>query len=180
MTPAAAADASASASGGVPSLYPSHLQKAIDEVNEWVYHDVNNGVYKSGFARSQSAYDAAVSRLFAALERLDDLLDTQRFLVGGGTLTEADLRLVVTLLRFDAVYQVHFKCSLRRLTDTRNLHRYTADVYQTAGLAHVDFPSHYVAHYYRSHRALNPFGIVPKVPLYDWAAVLHGREKMES
>ena len=157
-----------------PDLYPVALREEIDEVNELVYRDVNNGVYRTGFAASQEAYDAAVHTLFARLDWLEERLAGQRYLVGG-QLTEADVRLFTTLARFDAVYVGHFKCNLRRLVDYPNLWGYARDLYQRPGFGEtVDF-DHIKRHYYMTHEQLNPSRIVPAGPLVDWTAP-HGRE----
>ncbi len=154
---------------GAPDLYPESLRAEIDAVNEVVYHDVNNGVYKSGFAASQTAYEEAVVPLFDRLDWLDQRLSQQRFLVGS-TLTEADIRLFTTLVRFDAVYHGHFKCNLRRLIDYPNLWNYARDLYQRPGFGDtVDF-DHIKRHYYMTHDTLNPTRIVPLGPIVDWNA----------
>jgi glutathionyl-hydroquinone reductase len=161
---------------GAPDLYPEALRPEIDEVNELVYREVNNGVYRAGFATSQAAYEAAVDALFARLDWLDARLAGQRYLVGG-QLTEADIRLFTTLARFDAVYVGHFKCNLRRLVDYPNLWAYARDLYQRPGFGEtVDF-DHIKRHYYMTHDQLNPTRIVPKGPLMDWGAP-HGRERL--
>jgi putative glutathione S-transferase len=157
-----------------PDLYPAALREEIDEVSEVVYRDVNNGVYRTGFAASQEAYDAAVHTLFARLDWLEERLAGQRYLVGG-QLTEADVRLFTTLARFDAVYVGHFKCNLRRLVDYPNLWGYARDLYQCPAFGEtVDF-DHIKRHYYMTHAQLNPSRIVPAGPLADWTAS-HGRE----
>eukprot|EP00271_Cylindrocystis_brebissonii_P009867 TRINITY_DN253_c0_g1_i1.p1 TRINITY_DN253_c0_g1~~TRINITY_DN253_c0_g1_i1.p1 ORF type:complete len:324 (-),score=61.51 TRINITY_DN253_c0_g1_i1:911-1882(-) len=141
-------------------LYPEELRGKIDEVNEWVYSDVNNGVYRTGFARTQEAYNQAAAVLFKALDRLESLLSQQRYLAGD-KLTEADVRLFTTLIRFDEVYSVHFKCNQRLIREYENLFNYTKELYQVAGVKEtVDF-WHCRQHYYTSHEFLNPFGIVP-------------------
>jgi putative glutathione S-transferase len=154
---------------GAPDLYPEALRAEIDAVNALVYADVNNGVYKAGFATTQAAYEAAVTALFARLDWLEARLAGQRYLVGG-QLTEADVRLFTTLARFDAVYVGHFKCNLRRLVDYPNLWGYARDLYQRPGFGEtVDF-DHIKRHYYMTHDRLNPSRIVPLGPLVDWAA----------
>ncbi len=133
-------------------------------MNDDVYGDVNNGVYRCGFARTQEAYDAAFARLFARLDALEDLLATRSFLVGSPAPTEADWRLFTTLIRFDAVYVGHFKCNLRRIADYPALSRYLRALYALPGIADtVDF-DHIKRHYYITHRWLNPSGIVPGGP----------------
>jgi glutathionyl-hydroquinone reductase len=161
---------------GAPNLYPAELRNEIDEVNALVYEDVNNGVYKAGFATTQAAYEEAVTALFARLDWLEARLATQRYLVGT-QLTEADIRLFTTLARFDAVYHGHFKCNLRRLVDYPNLWAYARDLYQRPGFGDtVDF-DHIKRHYYMTHDKLNPSRIVPKGPLVAWHAP-HRREQL--
>ena len=156
-----------------PDYYPERLRGEIDAVNHEVYEHVNNGVYKSGFARSQEAYDEAVTALFDTLDQLDQRLSRQRYLAGD-RITEADLRLFTTLARFDPVYVGHFKCNLRRLVDYPHLWPYARELYQHPGIAQtVDF-FHIKQHYYGSHETVNPTGIVPKGPLIDWDEP-HGR-----
>jgi putative glutathione S-transferase len=149
--------------------YPQPLRRAIDAVNQRIYDNLNNGVYKSGFATTQAAYEAAVVPLFETLDWLEDRLARSRFLCGD-TLTEADIRLFTTLVRFDPVYHGHFKCNIRRIIDYKNLWAYTRDLYQLPGVAEtVDF-GHIKRHYYMSHRRLNPTGIVPVGPVLDFEA----------
>jgi putative glutathione S-transferase len=159
-----------------PDLYPEDLRTAIDEVNERVYRCVNNGVYRAGFATSQAAYEEAFDELFETLDWLDDRLATRRYLLGE-EITEADWRLFVTLVRFDAVYVGHFKCNLRRIDDYDHLSGYLRDLYQRPGIADtVDF-DHIKRHYYTTHPQLNPTRIVPKGPELDlWSA--HGRDEV--
>jgi putative glutathione S-transferase len=157
---------------GAPDLYPEALRPEIDAVNAVVYEDVNNGVYKAGFATSQQAYEAAFDALFARLDGLEARLAGQRYLVGGG-LTEADVRLFTTLVRFDSVYVGHFKCNLRRLVDYPHLWAYARDLYQQPGFGEtVDF-DHIKRHYYLTHPQFNPTRIVPKGPLLDWSEPPH-------
>ncbi len=157
-----------------PDYYPAALRAAIDQLNEHIYDTVNNGVYKAGFATTQEAYDEAVTRLFAALDGLDERLAGSRYLTGA-TITEADWRLFTTLVRFDAVYHGHFKCNLRRVQDYPNLWPYLRDLYQQPGIAAtVDVP-YIKEHYYRSQVTVNPTGIVPAGPVIDFDAA-HGRE----
>lgn len=156
--------------------YPQAHRGEIDRVNARVYETVNNGVYKAGFATTQEAYEEAVGPLFDSLDWLEERLSRQRWLVGG-QLTEADIRLFTTLLRFDPVYHGHFKCNVRRIADYPALSGYLRDLYQTPGVAGtVDF-GHIKRHYYLSHRGVNPTGIVPVGPDLDLAAP-HGREAM--
>ncbi len=150
-------------------LYPAPLREEIDAVNRVVYEDVNNGVYKAGFAETQVAYEAAFDALFARLDWLDERLSRQRYLVGD-TLTEADVRLFTTLVRFDAVYYVHFKCNLRRLVDYPNLWPYARDLFQTPGFGDTVNFDHIKRHYYMTHDKLNPTRLVPKGPAMDWLA----------
>lgn len=153
-------------------LYPSRLRRDIDEVNELVYVSINNGVYQAGFAKSQTAYESAVTSLFDALGYLEQRLAAQRYLCGD-QLTEADIRLFTTLVRFDAVYVSHFKCNLRRLVDHPNLWAYTRDLYQHPGMGDTVNMYHIKHHYYESHRHINPTGIVPVGPEINFAAPVH-------
>jgi putative glutathione S-transferase len=147
-------------------LYPEPLRDEIDEVNAFVYPRINNGVYRCGFATTQTAYAEAFEELFAALDELDRRLGERRYLVGE-RITEADWRLFTTLVRFDAVYFGHFKCNRRRITDYPNLSGYLRELYQSRGVAEtVDF-QHIKRHYYESHRTINPTGIVPLGPELD-------------
>ncbi|MDN5843193.1 MAG: glutathione S-transferase family protein [Alcaligenaceae bacterium] len=145
---------------------PTELLPQIDAINAEVYDAVNNGVYKVGFATSQEVYEQEITKLFAYLDKLEDLLGRQRYLVGD-RITEADWRLFTTLIRFDAVYHGHFKTNLKRLVDYKNLWSYTRELYQWPGVAGtVDF-DHIKQHYYRSHHTINPNGIVPLGPILD-------------
>jgi putative glutathione S-transferase len=155
---------------------PDELRPAIDEVNRTIYANVNNGVYRCGFATTQAAYEEAFSTLFAELDCLEALLGEQRYLTGE-YLTEADIRLFTTLIRFDAVYHGHFKCNLRRLADYPHLSGWLRELYQWPGVAAtVDF-QHIKHHYYGSHRTINPTGIVPLGPRQDFS-LPHGRERL--
>ncbi|MGW7440013.1 glutathione S-transferase family protein [Streptomyces sp. NPDC054849] len=160
---------------GAPALYPSALRPDIDAVNEVVYRDVNNAVYEAGFAGSQEAYADAYARLFARLDRLSARLEGSRYLVGD-SITEADVRLFTTLVRFDAVYHGHFKCNRHKLTEMPVLWAYARDLFQTPGFGDtVDF-DHIKQHYYLVHDDINPTGIVPAGPdPAGWLAP-HGRE----
>ncbi|AXE24481.1 glutathione S-transferase family protein [Streptomyces globosus] len=160
---------------GAPDLYPAVLREEIDAVNEPVYRDVNNGVYRAGFAGSQEAYEAAYDRLFDRLDRLGERLTRSRYLVGD-TVTEADVRLFTTLVRFDSVYHGHFKCNRHKLTELPVLWAYARDLFQTPGFGDtVDF-DHIRRHYHLVHTDINPTGIVPAGPdLSPWLAP-HGRE----
>ncbi len=161
---------------GDPSvdLYPEPLRGEIDAINERVYETVNNGVYRAGFATTQRAYEAAFDELFASLDWLDERLASRRFLLGS-EITEADWRLFVTLVRFDAVYVGHFKCNLRRIDDYPNLSGYLRDLYQQPGIAETVSFDHIKRHYYVTHPQLNPTRIVPKGPALDLGSP-HGRE----
>lgn len=150
-------------------IYPLELRSEIDEIDEVVYRDVNNGVYRCGFAMTQEAYEEAFVRLFERLDELDERLSGQRFLVDD-RLTEADVRLFTTLVRFDAVYYVHFKCNERRLVDYPNLWPYMRDLYQRPAFRDTTNFEHIKRHYYLTHAGLNPAGIVPKGPDVDWEA----------
>ena len=152
-----------------PDLYPEALREEIDAINELIYTDVNNGVYKAGFATSQKAHETAVTALFNRLDWLEERLATQRFLVGN-QLTEADIRLFTTLVRFDAVYFLHFKCNVRRLVDYPNLWGYARDLYQREGFGDTVNFDHIKRHYYMTHERLNPSRIVPLGPDVDWHA----------
>ncbi|MBF6513307.1 glutathione S-transferase C-terminal domain-containing protein [Nocardia cyriacigeorgica] len=162
---------------GAPQLYPPQLRAEIDEVNQRVFTEVNNGVYRCGFAGAQEAYDAAYDRLFTALDWLGDRLAGQRYLVGD-TITEADVRLFTTLVRFDAVYHGHFKCNRSKLTEMPVLWAYARDLYQTPGFGDtVDF-GQIKTHYYVVHTDINPTRVVPKGPdLSNWLTP-HGREAL--
>ena len=161
---------------GAPELYPDRLREEIDEVNAGVFADVNNGVYKAGFASSQEAHERAYDRLFARLDELSERLSTRRYLVGD-TITEADVRLWPTLVRFDAVYHNHFKCNRNKLSEMPVLWAYARDLFQTPGFGDtIDFVQ-IKDHYYKVHRFLNPSGIVPKGPdLANWLTPHHREE----
>lgn len=147
---------------------PAHLLDEINEINEFVYHNVNNGVYKVGFATQQSVYEEELTKLFEALNVLETSLAVDDYLVGN-QLTEADIRLFTTLVRFDAVYFGHFKCNLKRLTDYPNLWAYTKRIYHLPGIAETVNFDHIKQHYYGSHKTINPNGIVPLGPDLDWS-----------
>ncbi len=159
-------------------LYPQPLRAEIDAVNEFVYENVNDGVYQAGFARSQAAYERAYERLFAALDRLEERLASSRCLVGGSP-TEADWRLFPTLVRFDAVYYGHFKCNRRRLIDYPNLWGYARDLYQRPGIAQTVVMDQIKRHYYTTHGFLNPSSIIPAGPEIDFEAP-HDRERLST
>jgi putative glutathione S-transferase len=156
--------------------YPARRASEIDAINAIVYENVNNGVYRCGFAGTQAAYEGAVRRLFATLDDLEARLAASRYLVGG-TLTEADWRLFTTLVRFDAVYHGHFKCNLRRIEDYANLAEYLRELYQVPGVAPTVNLDHIKRHYYMSHEHINPTRIVPLGPLLDFTRP-HGRERL--
>ncbi|KAA6186332.1 glutathione S-transferase family protein [Thiohalocapsa marina] len=155
-------------------FYPAHLRDEIDAVNALVYENINNGVYRAGFATTQQAYEAAYDQLFDTLDALETRLGRQRYLVGD-RITEADWRLFPTLVRFDAVYHGHFKCNRQRLVDYPNLWSYTRELYQIPGVAETVHMDHIKLHYYGSHRGINPTGIVPKGPDLDFSTP-HGRD----
>jgi len=149
--------------------YPAELRGEIDTANELVYPNINNGVYRAGFATSQQAYEEAAYGIFEAFDKIEERLTRQRYLVGH-QLTEADWRLFTTLVRFDTVYYSHFKCNLRRVADYPNLWNYTRDLYQVAAIAETVSIDHIKRHYYGSQRQVNPTGIVPIGPTIDFAA----------
>jgi len=158
--------------------YPPALREEIDRVNALVYENVNNGVYRAGFATSQEAYEEAFRAVFRVLDELERRLARQRYLVGRD-ITEADWRLFTTLVRFDAVYYSHFKCNLRRIIDYPNLSNYLRDLYQQAGVAATVNMDHIKRHYYGSQRHVNPTGIVPLGPQLDFLAP-HDRGRFEN
>ncbi|MEC4088101.1 glutathione S-transferase family protein [Pseudoalteromonas rubra] len=154
--------------GNTDDYYPEALRQDIDDINDFVYHKINNGVYKAGFATEQAAYEEAVQTLFEALEQLEQRLSKQRYLVGD-TLTEADWRLFTTLIRFDNVYHGHFKCNLKQIEDYPNLAGYIRELYQWPNVADtVDF-YHIKRHYYFSHTMINPTQVVPVGPDIDYS-----------
>jgi len=157
-------------------LYPAQLRTEIDAVNDVVYANVNDGVYRCGFATSQEAYDDAFERLFAALDALEARLSLQRYLVGG-RLTLADIRLFTTLVRFDAVYHGHFKCNRQRLVEFPALWAYTRDLYQRPGFGDTVDLDGIKRHYYMTHPHINPTRIVPRGPRLDFSEP-HGRESL--
>lgn len=154
---------------------PAELREPIDRVNAFVYADINNGVYRAGFATTQAAYEEAFRALFAALDEMEARLASRRYLLGA-RLTEADWRLFTTLIRFDAVYYGHFKCNLRRIVDYPNLSNYVRDLFQVPGVAATVDLDHIKRHYYGSHGTINPSGIVPIGPELDFAAP-HDRDR---
>ncbi len=154
-------------------LYPPELRQEIDAINEAVYKNVNNGVYRCGFASTQQAYDRAFDRLFDTLDQLEERLSNQRYLVGE-QITEGDWRLFTTLVRFDVVYYNHFKTNKKRLMDYPNLWAHTRELYQVPGVAETVNMDHIKYHYFASHHSINPTGIVPKGPDIDFMQP-HGR-----
>jgi len=162
---------------GAPQLYPEHLREEIDKVNRGVFSEVNNGVYRAGFAGTQEAYEKAYHRLFAHLDKLSARLEQQRYLVGD-TITEADVRLFTTLARFDPVYHGHFKCNRQKLAEMPVLWAYARDLFQTPGFGDTTDFTHIKQHYYEVHRDINPTGVVPAGPdLRNWLTP-HGRESL--
>ena len=154
--------------GAKPGNYvPDQWLEEIDVVNDFVYHRINNGVYKAGFATKQEVYEEEVTTLFAALDQMEERLAGQDYLVGN-RLTEADIRLFTTLVRFDAVYFGHFKCNLKPLTAYPNLWAYTKRIYQLPGMAQTVNFDHIKRHYYGSHKTINPTGVIPMGPTLDW------------
>jgi putative glutathione S-transferase len=162
---------------GAPDLYPKALRAEIDEVMEDVYRDVNNGVYRAGFATTQADYEEACAAVFSRLERLEERLEEQRYLVGD-TITEADIRLFTTLVRFDPVYHGHFKCNRWKLAESPVLWAYARDLYQTPGFGDtVDF-DHIKRHYYMVHTGINPTRVVPTGPDLSAWLTPHHRERL--
>lgn len=162
--------------GNSDDYWPAELHSTIEPINDRIYDTLNNGVYKSGFATSQQAYDDAVSALFDTMEWLEELLSTQRYLMGD-TLTEADWRLFTTLVRFDPVYHLHFKCNRKRLVDYPHLWAYTRELYQKPGVAETVNLDHIIRHYHYSHESINPHRIIPINPVIDFRAA-HGRDQV--
>ncbi len=158
-----------SITGNTDDYYPDVLRPRIDEINARVYDTVNNGVYKSGFATTQKAYDDSVHPLFDSLDWLEGILAENRYL-SGDTLTEADWRLFTTLVRFDLVYHMHFKCNRKRIVDYPNLWGFTRELYQWPGVAETVNFDHIVRHYHYSHTTINPHRIIPINPVLDWTA----------
>ena len=155
-------------------LYPEALQDDIDNWNDFIYANINNGVYRAGFASTQVAYADAFEQLFSALDKVEEQLSQQRYLTGA-TITEADWRLFTTLVRFDAVYVGHFKCNRKRIVDMPNLWGYLKELYQQPGVADTVNMEHIKTHYYASHATINPTGVVPLGPELDFMAT-HGRD----
>ena len=164
--------------GNRDDYWPEALREAIEPVNARIYSGINNGVYRAGFATRQAAYDEAVAEVFDTLDWLEDRLTRNRYLLGG-RVTEADWRLLPTLLRFDPVYHGHFKCNRRRLVDYPAVWAYTRELYQWPGVAETWHPAHAVRHYHYSHATINPHRIVPVGPELDLTAP-HGREGLQA
>ena len=164
--------------GDQQDFYPESLRTQIDEINKRVYDEINNGVYKSGFSTTQKAYDNAVHTLFEALDWVEDILSKSRYLTGD-QVTEADWRLLTTLVRFDPVYHLHFKCNRKRIIDYPNIWAYTRELYQWPGVAGTIHFDHIVRHYHYSHDTINPYRILPINPEIDWQAP-HGREALQA
>ncbi|MGV1752190.1 glutathione S-transferase family protein [Agrobacterium sp. CG674] len=162
--------------GSTGDFYPQALRGEIDTLNDRIYDTVNNGVYKAGFATTQEAYEESVTKIFETLDMLEERLATKRYLLGAEQ-TEADWRLFTTLVRFDPVYVGHFKCNIRRIHDYPNLTGYLRDLYQTSGVPETVNMRHIKEHYYRSHKTINPTGIVPVGPELDLDKA-HGREQL--
>ena len=162
---------------GAPDLYPEPLREEMDEVMQRVYTEVNNGVYRCGFAGTQSAYEDAYDRLFTALDWLEERLADRRFLMGEA-ITEADVRLFTTLARFDAVYHGHFKANRSKLAEMPVLWAYARDLFQTPGFGDTTDFAHIKSHYYEVHRDINPTGVVPKGPDPSGWGAPHGRESL--
>ena len=164
--------------GNTLNFYPENLREQIDIENEFVYHNINNGVYKTGFATTQEAYDKNVTKLFYALELVEQKLSKQRYLAGN-EITEADWRLWVTLVRFDSVYHTHFKCNLKLIEQFRNIYHFMLELYQMENIAKTVNEAHIKRHYYASHLAINPYGIVPVSHKQDWT-IPHNRDALLS
>ncbi|MEL7035800.1 MAG: glutathione S-transferase family protein [Cyanobacteria bacterium J06592_8] len=158
------------------NLCPAELQENIDETMNAIYQPINNGVYRSGFASTQTAYEEAVTELFEHLEHWEKVLSSQRYLCGN-QLTEADICMFTTLVRFDAVYHGHFKCNLQRIVDYPNLWNYIKDFYQTPGVKDTCNLDHIKRHYYKSHTQINPTRVVPKGPIINFDEP-HDRDKL--
>jgi len=164
------------ARNGELDLYPHKLRQQIDDINSVVYECINNGVYKCGFAKTQEAYERAFVSLFDALEKVEAILGKSRYLCGD-VFTEADVRLFTTLVRFDAVYYVHFKCNGKRIIDLPNTWNYLKEIYQMPGVEETVNMHHIKHHYFESHRSINPYGIVPIGPTIDFKAAHNRAEK---
>ena len=143
--------------------YPHNLKNEIDDINKIIYENVNNGVYKSGFSTTQASYEDAVNKLFSTLDMIEKLLEKQDYLVGN-VLTEADIRLVPTLIRFDCVYYLHFKCNLKKINDYKNISRYLKNLFKKIPISSTTNFEHIKRHYYYSHDNINPHRIIPIGP----------------
>jgi len=160
-------------------FYLESLRGVIDDVNSWVYTQINDGVYKCGFARSQAAYDEAVTELYAGLDRVEQILSSNRYLAGMH-FTEADIRLFQTLVRFDEVYVVYFKCNVRKIVDYPNIRNYVREIYQMPGVCDCVNMYHIKTHYFSSHAILNPFSVIPKGPDAEQDFKLpHDRQRLQ-
>lgn len=164
--------------GTTDDYWPAEMRGEIEEVNARIYETLNNGVYRSGFATTQEAYDEAVGALFETMDWLEDRLSKNRYLLGD-RITEADWRLVPTLFRFDSVYHLHFKCNRARVVDYPNLWAYTRELYQWPGVAETVNLDHIVRHYHYSHDSINPYRIIPTNPALDWMEP-HGRGALKA
>lgn len=165
--------------GALPGDFsPQELLVEIDELNNFIYPTINNGVYRAGFATTQEAYEEAVVEVFEALDTIETRLATRRYLTGE-KITEADWRLFTTLVRFDAVYVGHFKCNLRRIVDYPNIWGYVRDLYQVPGIADTVAMDYIKAHYYGSHETINPTGVIPTGPVLDFTSA-HKRERLSN
>src|SRR5690606_35416910 len=159
-------------------FYPEHLRSEIDAINAWVYPNINDGVYRSGFARTQRAYERSVTKLFDALDRAEALLGERRYLAGD-RFTEADIRLWTTLIRFDVVYATHFKCNVRRIVDYPNLWGFTRELYARPVFRETTNFFHIKHHYFESHASINPYRIVPAGPVLEYGEP-HGRDHLRA
>jgi len=164
--------------GDSQDYYPEALRPAIDSINDEVYANINNGVYRAGFATSQEAYNKAFDRLFSSLDTLENLLDSQAYLAGA-QITEADWRLFTTLIRFDAVYYGHFKTNLRSIESYPNLSNYLRELYQVEGVSETVNFEHIKTHYYYSHDMINPTRVIPKGPALDFMQAHNRAEKFK-
>lgn len=162
---------------GAPDLYPEHLREEMDPLMHYIYTEINNGVYRCGFAGSQESYEKAFKRLFDALDKISERLETRRYLMGDH-ITEADVRLYTTLVRFDAVYHGHFKCNRNKISEMPVLYNYLRDLFQTPGFGDTTDFVDIKRHYYEVHRDLNPLGIVPAGPDLSGLLEPHGREAL--
>ena len=154
--------------GNIENFWPINMQTDIEKVNSKIYSAINNGVYKSGFATTQEAYDDSVTVLFDALDWVESRLSKNRYLMGN-KLTEADWRLFTTLVRFDSVYVLHFKCNRKRIVDYPNIWNYSRELYQITGIEETTDFDHIIRHYHFSHETINPNRIIPINPIINWA-----------